>query len=305
MNDFLMRDGTRMDDPPSFEALYDAFAESWRVSEETSLFDYGPDDSFAGFQDPDMPNEKVSVNDIPLGDRTRAESACRAAGLVSGPALEDCIFDYALTGDPLFIESALSTQTPREFAAVQDGFAVDAPVRAFAAHRVELSILGPVERGKWLGFAPETGDDLAKATNSYSARVLNGNEETVSLIAPIRPGRYELRYREARAPGAVSYRAPFEVVRPEIEIQAAGSAPAGGELSVELTGDVGDYMTVTLVPAGSESRARGRSFALEQGGGAVGTLARLPEEAGDYEIRVVSNFRPETEIYARQSVRLE
>jgi hypothetical protein len=299
-NDFRTRDGRLLASPPDFDALYKDFAESWRVTPETTLFDYAPGESTETFTNRDMPVEPVTLEDLGPAERARAESVCREAGLRSGPALEECLFDYALTGDEVFIQSALSQQSPPEFELDPGGVSIDGPSTAFAAHRVTLRIHGPIERGYWLGFAPRESPTAGKAANPYSATVLSGDEQEVDLAVPMAPGEYELRYRPSRGDGTIALRAPFDSVVPEIEIAAAGSAPAGGTLDVTLTGDIGEHMVVTVVPAGSDSSERGPSLSLKQGTEQSGTVRRLPEEPGDYEIRCISGYGRDRVVYARR-----
>ncbi|RBP48401.1 VWD domain-containing protein [Arenicella xantha] len=303
-NDFLTATGTQLASPPDFETLYKQFAESWRVTAESSLFDYLPSESYETFQDPGMPYQKVALSDISLVKKARAEMACRAAGLITGPSLEDCIFDYALTGEELFIESAISTQQPPQFVEEPDTVKVEAPRTGFAAHKIELGILGPVKVGSWIGFAPKDSSAASKVDTPFSDARLNGKGKNTSLLVPSTPGHYELRYREDQKLGPTTFRIPFEVVAPEIEIKAASSAPVGGELEVTLVGDIGDSMRLVVVPAESTNN-KGRALTLGQGTESTGTLRRLPKEAGEYELRVVSSYGKTKAVYAKRALRLE
>jgi len=62
-----------------------------------------------------------------------------------------------------------------------------------------------------LVFTPNGSSSDGEAANAYSATVLNGYEKEVRLAVPMKPGDYELRYRETKAAGAVFQRAPFPV----------------------------------------------------------------------------------------------
>jgi len=85
-------------------------AESWRITDEESLFDYGDGESTETFTDLDYPSERVTVDDLDPDIRTRAEAVCAAAGLSEPAAVEDCVFDYGITGSTAFIESAQQFQ---------------------------------------------------------------------------------------------------------------------------------------------------------------------------------------------------
>ncbi len=91
--------------------LYKTFADSWRITDKTSLFVYAPGTSTKTFTDPDWPAEKlpctlkpefripgVKVHQgMPLD---RAQAICR---IVTDKNLyQNCVFDVATTGDETF-----------------------------------------------------------------------------------------------------------------------------------------------------------------------------------------------------------
>jgi hypothetical protein len=118
-----------------FETTYDVYANSWRISDEESLFDYSPGENTATFTDLDFPGEFVGVHDLDADERRRAEEVCRDAGVDHQPFLDNCIFDVALTGERDFAASAAWIArgfAPREYEAQDDGrpFEVAAGVQA-------------------------------------------------------------------------------------------------------------------------------------------------------------------------------
>ena len=105
-----------------FVTLYKTFADSWRVTDKTSLFVYAPGTSTKTFTDHDWPAEKppcklkpefqipgVQVHKgLPVA---RAEMICR---IVSDKDLnKNCVFDVATTGDEIFAESYVLAQELR------------------------------------------------------------------------------------------------------------------------------------------------------------------------------------------------
>jgi hypothetical protein len=97
-----------------YEMLYKTFADSWRVTDKTSLFVYAKGTSTATFTDTDWPAEKlpcklkpgfgipgVKVHQgMPID---QAEMICR---IVTDRALhQNCVFDVATTGDETFAKS--------------------------------------------------------------------------------------------------------------------------------------------------------------------------------------------------------
>jgi hypothetical protein len=124
-----LRDGNDLGPmPPSLHdrylALYETFANSWRVTKETSLFVYAPGTSTATFTDRDWPAEKAPCDlkpqfQVPGVDVLRgmplyeAEAICR---VVTDKDLNaNCVFDVATTGDEIFAEGYLLAQELRSY----------------------------------------------------------------------------------------------------------------------------------------------------------------------------------------------
>jgi subtilisin family serine protease len=86
--------------------LSQAFADKWRVTDKTSLFDYARDTSTGTFTGPVYPPEKIP----PLKPENvkLAEEVCAVVG--EKLILKGCLFDVATTGDPVFAEGALISQ---------------------------------------------------------------------------------------------------------------------------------------------------------------------------------------------------
>jgi hypothetical protein len=300
-NDFKTRDGNMLASPPEFDPLYKEFAESWRVTADESLFDYEEGESVDTFHDRTMPGVEMTIDDVDPAVRRQAEDQCRAAGVGEPGAIEDCVFDVGLTGDEIFVESARARQIPDE---LREEVVVFAPAEGLAAHKLVIRVSGPAEGGYWLGFAPRDSGRDGHAENPYSAATLKGGGELLALVVPTTPGEYELRYRPARE-GGIEFRQPFVSVAPKISIEAPATAPAGGDVEVSVSGEIGEHMVVTVVPADSPDAANGRTRALRQGEGDVGVIRRLPEEQGDYEIRVTSNWRGGKNVYARRPLTIQ
>ena len=111
-NDFTMRDGTLLDqkDPAFATKLYDPFAASWRITQAESLFDYGPGQSTATFNRPDIPHAPATVDSLDAATRAKAEALCRAVGVSTEPTLTDCILDVGISGDSSYAASAAVVQ---------------------------------------------------------------------------------------------------------------------------------------------------------------------------------------------------
>jgi hypothetical protein len=107
-NDVTVRGGGALPLPPAFDALYPRFADSWRISQKQSLFDYSPGTDTTTFTDRSFPHAPVTTGDLP--NRATAEAICRNAGVMTEPALDGCVLDVGLTGQPAFAYATASVQ---------------------------------------------------------------------------------------------------------------------------------------------------------------------------------------------------
>ena len=108
--DLVTRDGAVLEKALTSKDLYGRFAESWRITQNESLFHYAKGESTATFTDRTVPRENVTVDTLDPAARAEAERQCRAAGITAPAALSDCIIDFAVTGDRRFLASAALAQ---------------------------------------------------------------------------------------------------------------------------------------------------------------------------------------------------
>jgi hypothetical protein len=99
-NDIAPKGGTAI--TPSFDALYPRFADSWRITQATSLFDYPPGASTATFTDRSFPDGPATTASLTAAQRTSARAACNAADVRDPTDLDNCTLDVALTGSADF-----------------------------------------------------------------------------------------------------------------------------------------------------------------------------------------------------------
>jgi hypothetical protein len=91
-----------------YEALYEKFADAWRVTDATSLFDYPEGKKTADFTLDEWPRnnpESCSLEGqtpVQPADQATAEAAC--AGITNPAHKKDCIFDVQVTGFEGFAE---------------------------------------------------------------------------------------------------------------------------------------------------------------------------------------------------------
>jgi hypothetical protein len=122
-----LRDGTNVGPMPAslpdrYAVLYKTFADSWRVTDTTSLFVYESGTSTKTFTDRDWPAEKppcqmkpeFQVPGVPVFKGMpidRARVVCQA--VMEKDLHTNCVFDVATTGDPIFAEGYLLAQELR------------------------------------------------------------------------------------------------------------------------------------------------------------------------------------------------
>ena len=97
-----------------YVSLYDKFVDAWRVTDATSLFDYGPGSSTATFTLKEWPKENPSSCILPaqpVAQPLEAETAGRRCAAISDRnAKANCIFDVMVTGHPGFGQTYLLAQ---------------------------------------------------------------------------------------------------------------------------------------------------------------------------------------------------
>ena len=112
-------DGTSVGSKPDslhdrYIDLYEKFADAWRVTDDTSLFDYAPNTSTSTFTFRSWPKESPSSCVIPEQitaqpiDERIAERHCSA--IIDKNRKANCIFDVRVTGNPGFAQTYLLTQ---------------------------------------------------------------------------------------------------------------------------------------------------------------------------------------------------
>jgi alpha-tubulin suppressor-like RCC1 family protein len=97
-NDLVPRGGQPLQWPISSEAVYGAFGDSWRITQQESLFDYGPGQDTTTFTDELFPSHVLTANTLGTEDFNQAHDACVAAGVDDETQLDGCILDVAATG---------------------------------------------------------------------------------------------------------------------------------------------------------------------------------------------------------------
>lgn len=105
-DDLALADGTVLAHPVSFADLYGAYAESWRVTEATSLFDYDAGESTETFTDSTFPRQVVTLDLLPEAVVAWATALVDEAGIAEPALRAAAILDLALTGDASYLLGA-------------------------------------------------------------------------------------------------------------------------------------------------------------------------------------------------------
>lgn len=113
-NDLTERGGTVLAQPVDFYQLYGSYADSWRITQQTSLFDYAAGEDTSTFTDRSFPARAISAADLDTSVRNNAETTCRNAGVSDPIVLNACILDVGLTGDNNYARSSARAAAPDE-----------------------------------------------------------------------------------------------------------------------------------------------------------------------------------------------
>ena len=120
-NDLQLPDGTVLAQPVDYGVLYGAFANSWRVSDATSLFTYAPGGGTADYQDLSFPRGQISLQDIPADVLATATALVDAMGITDPIVRQAAILDVAMTGNPDYAKSAAEMAAPPSASLVVTG----------------------------------------------------------------------------------------------------------------------------------------------------------------------------------------
>lgn len=302
-NDMVTSTGERIQRPFRFEDIYGKFGPPWRVTDEDSLFDYGPGETTATFSDLDYPTGAAGIAQLSVRERREATETCKQAGVTDAAVIEDCIVDVGFTGESEFAESAVAVQT-RVGAVLQQhlswfgGVSLDAASTATASFPFEVHVRGAATKD-YIVVIASVGTE---AGTSPRRKALRGGEQIIKIDLPVEPGNYELRYETRRPPHAIRHRQPLTVTLPSARIVAPEMAKAGSRLAMSCLGDCSPNANLAVVPVGTPDQDQGNHFAFMSGGPDVSI--KLPEQPGAYEIRYVTRFG-QRKVFARKPLTIQ
>jgi hypothetical protein len=109
-NEFVLPNGTVLQQPLSYSDLYTTWANAWRVTQSSSLFDYGPGQTTATFTDVNFPSDAAETGTLPASALAAAEALVAQAGITDPGLALGAAEDYLATGDTSFIQGAARLQ---------------------------------------------------------------------------------------------------------------------------------------------------------------------------------------------------
>lgn len=156
---------------------------------------------------------------------------------------------------------------------------VTAPEQAIAGSRFEISWTGPNNAGDYLTVVP-----VATPDGQYANYIDVSKKSPAELLAPIEPGKAEVRYVTGQGRRVLA-RAPITIVAATVTLTAPEQAQVGKPVAIEWTGpnNPGDYITV--VP---KATADGRFAAYTITTAGSPLSVKCPAEAGEAEIRYMT-----------------
>ncbi|MEY3867975.1 MAG: hypothetical protein RLZZ338_1866 [Cyanobacteriota bacterium] len=99
-NDFTLRGGKSLGANPSWADIHGQFGESWRITQDESLF------GTPTMPKPATPPTEVSLETLDPAVRDAAIKKATEAGIPEGPFRDGAALDFAITGDQSFIDAA-------------------------------------------------------------------------------------------------------------------------------------------------------------------------------------------------------
>ncbi|WP_283136229.1 VWD domain-containing protein [Rhizohabitans arisaemae] len=110
-DDLSVKNGAKLPEVPDHRQLYGdgGLADTWRVTQDTSLLHYPSGTDTRTFTDRGFPDQVVTADHLDAGRSEQARRTCAALGVTSSKAQGDCAMDLVLTGQPAFAVGAMVT----------------------------------------------------------------------------------------------------------------------------------------------------------------------------------------------------
>ena len=232
--DDLVANGVSLGKTPSPDAIVHQLADAWRLTPDTSLFDYAPGQSMATFTDPAFPESNVDPTNVP--NRATAEQRCRQSGITDKQLLDNCIVDYGMTSDFLFASSyrreqqvlAARAALPRATPGVRRTVTMSGTI-ASPTSQAEVRFTARAGDVLWIGNPGCTDNYMQGALRAPSGKAFGGGGALCAHGRVVLPetGDYLLASSRENNP-AGAYSIPLRIVRADrVAATSYGSVVAG------------------------------------------------------------------------------
>ncbi|WP_334193887.1 vWA domain-containing protein [Pararhodobacter sp.] len=186
---------------------------------------------------------------------------------------------------------------PLEVTAI--AYALEAPDSAMAGAMLSVGWTGPAGEGDYIDVI-EAG---ATRTNTAAADAYVNEGNPLSLILPLAPGLYDIRYIVEGSEGRVAaLTRPLTVTAPQATLSAPERVGPGTEFAIDFTGPANGRSWIDLGPVGNADFSGELTYDyLAPGSSQV--MLWAPAENGDYELRFVAeDMRGNRQILARRPI---
>ena len=189
--DLALADGTVLT-APSLSTLHGPYADSWRITQASSLFTYPSGESTTTYTDRSFPQNVVTLGDFSPAQIDAANASCISSGVASGAMMDACVLDLLVTSDWTFAAAAAATRSVVDYAAAT----FDAALKLFADpfyrngpndQGIGWNVLSSLQRvGIGFGFAALVGIPLGfiLGRSPFLSAMIN---PIISLLRPVSP----------------------------------------------------------------------------------------------------------------------
>ncbi|HLO45771.1 MAG TPA: LamG-like jellyroll fold domain-containing protein [Leadbetterella sp.] len=165
LNDITIRNGTKVD-VNDFKKLYSDFADSWRITQTESLFEYESGKNTISYTDKNFPSKNYSISQ---SSYQNAVKVCTDAGVFREPALSSCVYDVALSGN---------TEWAKNYLPIQKEFTVLGPIAYYPFNNNVNDESGNNNNGKIFGNVSFVENRKGKAKSAID---LNGIDQFIRV----------------------------------------------------------------------------------------------------------------------------